>query len=172
LDKGKVLGILLSLISILLIVVPILAAFAAHGWDPQATLLGSSNPLETQFENLQNLNTSNMFGTPTFDSFSAQGVTATIRVTSPFDFPIKIKGFSSNLVCNDHDVVLSSVQLLGEVEFSAHATKNISVLGNITQAGIADGIAHGGIPPNIGIENLSLKLEIYGITLEGALGSV
>lgn len=62
--------------------------------------------------------------------------------------------------------------MLGEVEFSAHATKNISVLGNITQAGIADGIAHGGIPPNIGIENLSLKLEIYGITLEGALGSV
>jgi hypothetical protein len=172
LDKGKVLGILLSLLSLALVLVPIVAAFAAHGWDPKATLLGESNPLETRFENLQNLNTSDMFGTPTFESFSAQGVTATIRVKSPFDFPIKIKGFSGNLVCNDHDVVLSSVQLLGEVEFSAHATKNISVLGNITQAGIADGIVHGGIPPNTGIENVSLKLEIYGITLEGAFGSV
>jgi len=172
LNKGKVLGILLTLLSLCLVIVPVVAAFAAHGWDPKATLLGSSNPLETQFKSLENLNASNMFGTPTFESFSAQGVTATIQVTSPLDFPIKIKGFSGNLVCNDHGVVLSSVQLLGEVEFSAHATKNISVLGNITQAGIADGIAHGGIPPNIGIENVSIKLDVYGIVIEGAFGSV
>jgi len=169
--KERLLGILLFLLSLALIIGPIIAAFSANGWDPKVTLLGSSNPLETQFGNLQNLNTSNMLGSPTLESFSAQGVTATIQVTSPLDFPIKIKGFSGNLVCKDHGVVLSSVQLLGEVEFSAHATKNISVLGTITQDGIADGIAHGGIPPNIGIENVSIKLDVYGIILEGAIGS-
>ena len=169
--RERILGILLFLLSLGLTVGPIVAAFSANGWDPKATLLGSSNPLETQFKSLENLNTSNMLGTPTFESFSAQGVTATIQVTSPLAFPIKIKGFSGNLVCKDHNVVLSSVQLLSEVEFSAHATKNISVLGTITPAGIADGIAHGGIPPNIGIENVSIKLDVYGIILEGAIGS-
>jgi len=172
LNKEKILGILLSLLSLLLVVVPILAAFSAHGWDPKATLLGSSNPIETQFENLQNLNTSNMFGNMTLTSFSAQGVNVTIQVTSPLDFPIKIKGFSGNLVCKDHSVILSFIQLVSEVEFSAHETKNVSVLGTITSEGIVDGLTHGGLPPNIGIENANLKLDIYGIVIEGAFGSV
>ena len=171
-NKEKILGILLSLLSLLLVVVPILAAFSAHGWDPKATLLGSSNPIETQFENLQNLNASNMFGNMTLTSFSAQGVNVTIQVTSPLDFPIKIKGFSGNLVCKDHSVILSFIQLVSEVEFSAHETKNVSVLGTITSEGIVDGLTHGGLPSNIGIEDVSLKLDIYGIVIEGAFGSV
>jgi len=201
LNKDKVLGILLSLLSLMLVVVPILAAFAAHGWDPKATLLGESNPLETQFKSLQNLNTSNMFGNMTLDRIddmspndlinylqslslaelntyeqSSHSLNATVQIASPLDFPIKIKNISGNLKCNDHSVVLASALLAGgEVSFSAHETKNLSIIGTITQDGITDLVTHllgGGFPTNIGIENIRVGLDIYGIIIEGAFGSV
>lgn len=173
-NKERILGVLLFLLSLGLAVGPIVAAFSANGWDLKATLLGGSNPLETQFGNLQNLNTENMFGNPALTGFSAQGVTATIPITSPLDFPIKIKSFSANLTCRDHSVVLSAIQLGSEVEIPARGTTNVSVTGTIPQAAVitAELTAHGGIPPNIGIENVSIKLDIYGIILEGAIGSV
>jgi hypothetical protein len=204
LDKGKVLGILLSLLSLCLVIVPVVAAFAAHGWDPKAALLGSSNPLETRFENLQNLNTQNMFGyidplsiridNMSFNDLitelqslsldelntykqSSHSLNATVPITSPLDFPIKIKNISGNLKCKDNNVVFASARLEGnEVSFSAHENKNLSIIGTTTQGGITylvnrllDG---GGFPTNIGIEDVSLKLDIYGIVIEGAFGSV
>jgi hypothetical protein len=202
LNKEKVLGILLSLLSILLVVVPIVAAFAAHGWDPKATLLGSSNPLETQFKNIQNLNTSNMFGNITLDRIdnistndlinylqslalndpslndlntyiqSPHSLNATVQVTSPLDFPIKIKNFSGNLKCNDHSVVLAAIRLAGnEVSFSAHENKNLFIIGITTSDALTDVMNHGGFPTNIGIENIRVGLDIYGIVIEGAIGS-
>ena len=202
-NKDKVLAILLSLLSILLIVVPIVAAFAAHGWNLNATLLGESNPLETQFENLQNLNTQNMFGNMTLDRIddmspndlidylqslalndpslndlntyiqSPHSLNATVQVTSPFDFPIKIKNFSGNLKCNDHGVVLAAIQLAGnEVSFSTHETKNLLIIGTTTPDALTDVMTHGGFPTNIGIDDIQASLDIYGIVIEGAFGSV
>jgi len=192
---------LLSLLSLALVLVPIVAAFAAHGWDPKATLLGESNPLETRFENIQNLNTQKMFENTTPDRIddmsstdlithlqslsldelntykqSPHSLSATVKINSPLDFPIKIKNISGSLKCNDNSVVLASARLAGnEVSFSAHETKNLSITGTITQEGITDLVTHllgGGFPTNIGIENIRASLDIYGIVIEGAFGSV
>jgi len=185
LDKGKVLGILLSLLSILLVVVPIVAAFAAHGWDPKATLLGSSNPVETQFGDLQNLNVENMIGNVSLEDLSSlsltdllsvlQGrpITATAQVNSPLSFPITIKDVSGSLVCNDDGVILGNFRLTNAVEIPAHGSKVLSIAGTIDSSGaLADIWNHGGLPSNIGLQNVGLKLEIYGITLEGTFGSL
>jgi hypothetical protein len=201
LDKGKVLGILLSLLSLALVLVPIVAAFAAHGWDPKATLLGESNPLETRFENLQNLTAQNMFGDMTLDRIdnmspndlinylqslsldelnnykqSFHSLNATVPITSPLDFPIKIKNISGSLKCNDHDEVLANAHLVGgEVSFSAHETKNLSISGTTVQGGMTDLVTHllgGSFPTNIGIEDIRVSLDIYGIVIESAFGSV
>jgi hypothetical protein len=199
LKRETILGVLLFLLSLSLAVVPIIAAFSAHDWDPKATLLGESNPIETRLKNLQNLNTQNMVGDITLDSIddmnsndlinylrslsldelnaykqSSHSLNITVQITSPLDFPIKIKTLSGNLKCNDHGVVLASVQLAGEVSFASRETKNLSIIGTTTQDGITDLVTHllgGGFPTNIGIEDIQASLDIYGIILEGAFGS-
>jgi len=175
LKKEKILGALLFLLSLSLIVVPIIAAFSAHGWDPKATLLGDSNPLETQFENLQNLDVSNMFANPTLTSIQGNTITGSVQVTSPLDFPIKIKNVSGNIICKDHGVVLGPARLASEVEFSAHESKNLSIICTLTQDGLTDVGNHllgGGLPTNIDVENVNLKLDIYGIVIEVVIGSL
>ena len=184
-NKDKILGILISLLSILLVVVPILAAFSAHGWDPKAALLGSSNPLETQFENIQNLDTQNMFGNIEFEDLSSlslndllsvlQGrpINITVQVNSPFSFPITIKNISGNLMCNDHNIILGNLHLTSEVEFSAHGSNVLSITCSINSSeALGDVVNHGGLPDNIGIEDASLKLDIYGIIIEGTFESL
>jgi len=107
---------------------------------------------------------------------SPHSLSATVKINSPLDFPIKIKNISGSLKCNDNSVVLASARLAGnEVSFSAHETKNLSITGTITQEGITDLVTHllgGGFPTNIGIENIRASLDIYGIVIEGAFGSV
>jgi len=183
--KERILGTLLFLLSLGLTVGPIVAAFSANGWDPKATLLGSSNPIETQFGDLQNLNTQNMFGNLDFGNLSNLSLTdllsllqggsinVTIPVTSPLSFPITVKNISGNLVCKDHNVTLGRFQLVNEVQFPAHGSKVLTIAGSVnTSAALADVAAHGGWPNNIGLENANLKLDIYGIVIEGSIGSI
>jgi hypothetical protein len=166
LDKGKVLGILLSLLSLMLVVVPILAAFSAHGWDPVATVMSGSTP----FENMANLNVSeNMFSV----SEPTQGPNNTLvfnaQFTSPVNFSMKIKSISGEGFADSTPI--GSIQLANEVEFPPNATRNFSIICTPTQAGlnyIANyAIQHGGSLPEISPKNMRLSIDIYGITIEG-----
>jgi len=198
--KERLLSILLFLLSLGLVLGPIVAAFSANGWDPKATLLGSSNPLETQFGDLQNLNTENMIGNISLERFDNMTLTdlitqllsgsitlndlltpqnhtltATVQITSPLGFSIKIKNISGNIKCKEHSVVLGPVQLTSEVEIPAHGSKNLTFVCTLTQDGqtdIGNHLLGGGLPSNIGLENAGIKLDIYGIILEGAIGSI
>jgi len=185
LNKEKILGALLFMLSLSLAVVPIIAAFSAHGWDPMATLLGDSNPIETQFGDLQNLNLKNMFGNPDFGNLANLGladllsllqggpINVTIPVTSPLNFPITVKNISGNLVSKDNNVTLGYFQLVNEVQFPAYGSKVLTIAGNINTAeALADVENHKGWPKNIDFENSSLKLDIYGIVIEGTIGSM
>ena len=184
-NKETVLGVLLFMLSLSLAVVPIVMAFSAHGWDPKATLLGDSNPIETQFGDLQNLNLENMFGNPDFGNLSNLGLTdllsllqggpinITIPVTSPLNFPITVKNISGNLVCREHGITLGYFQLANEVQFPAYGSNVLTIAGSANTAeALADVATHGGWPNNTGFENVTLKLEIYGIVIEGTIESI
>ena len=169
LNKEKVLSVLLFMLSLSFVVVPIIAAFSAHGWDPMATLLGDSNPIETQFGDLQNLNISeNMFSV----SAPTQGPNNTLIInaqfTSPLNFSIKIKDISGDGFSDGTRI--GSVQLASEVEFPPNTTKNLSIICTPTQEGlnyIRDYVRLHGSLPQIQPKNARLSIDIYGIIVEG-----
>jgi hypothetical protein len=165
LNNDKVLGILLSLLSILLVVVPILAAFSAHGWDPIATVMSGSTPLE----NMGNLNASeNMFTV----SEPTQGPNNTLifnaQFTSPVNFSMKIKSISGEGFADSTSI--GSVEMASEVEFPPSATRTLSIICTPTQDGldyITNYVIQNGSLPQIQPRNMRLSIEIYGITVEG-----
>jgi hypothetical protein len=169
LDKGKVLGILLSLLSLSLAVVPILAAFSAHGWDPMATVMSGSTPLE----NMTNLNISeNMFSV----SEPTQGPNNTLVInaqfTSPFNFSMKIENISGEGFSDGTRI--GSIQLASEVEFLPNTTRNLSIICTPTPEGrnyIENyALQHHGSLPQIQPKNARLSIDIYGIIIEGTFG--
>lgn len=170
-NKEKVLGILLFLLSLALVLVPILAAFSAHGWDPIATVMSGSTPLE----NMTNVNISeNMMSLQNTSIDIPNGrLTATFQFTSLFNFSMKIKNFSGSTTCKDHNVSLGSIQLASEVEFPPRASKNLTINCTLTTDSILHIInQHGGVPPsNIGFEDARFTIDIYGIIVEAAFGS-
>jgi len=164
LNKDKVLGILLSLLSLCLIIVPVVAAFAAHGWNPIETIMSGSDPLK----DMGDLNFSeNMFsvGEPT------QGPNNTLIInaqfTSPLSFSFKIKSISGEGYSDSTSI--GSIQLAGEVEFPPHATKTLSIICTPTQDGlnyIANYVIQHGSIPQIQPKNARFTIDLYGITAE------
>lgn len=168
-NKEKILGVLLFMLSLSLAVVPIIAAFSAHGWDPMATVMSGSTPLE----NMMNMNLSeNMMSLQsTSIDLPNSRLTATVQFTSPFNFSMKIENISGNVTCKDHGVGLGSVQLASKVKFPPNTSENLTINCTLTSDGIAHIVnQHGGAPPNNpGFENARFTIDVYGIVFEATL---
>jgi hypothetical protein len=158
----RALGICLILVSILIPVGALAAAFAANGWDLQKTIV----PEISRFEDMM---PSDMEDIMTIDEpeniMSVEHVTA--RFNSPFDFPVTFETFSGEIYCTEHDFKLATIGLESPVVAQPSVTTTLTLKITRTPGCEAHILTqHGGSQPDMGGKNLNLKLDIYGIKIE------
>lgn len=166
----RALGIGLLLLSIALYVGPILAAFAAHNWDLEATVMPSQSDMDKVRDRIENM-FGGEFSEPDIVDNAVNLTTgefsATFEFKSPFNLDVKITDVSLGLSCARHDVPLGSAQMEEpEVDIPANGTARFTVVGTLTPEGrrhIED--FHGGVLPDIALTDGIIEFEVYGVTV-------
>jgi len=147
----------LRLLGIALVVVPILMALAAHGWDVKEAVLPSEEEISQVTERV-----SGIFGggfskdTITFGDPVVSGSRITVLVTfrSPLKVPMKITDFSVTV----SDVGAQPIQLQmqeSEVEIPANGAATFTLVGTVPA-----------MPPqNPQMTGISCTFEVYGVSI-------
>ena len=172
--KETTLGMLLFLLSLALVVGPIIAAFSANGWDPKATLLGSSNP----FESLSG----NVIGGNMIENYtvSVDVPTLTLRITVRARSPVqnvnlRFDDLSAKLVCAQDSTYLFPVRLESPFVLRSDVSSTFSIVvrgSEVTPAGITDIANHvlgGATELNLKVSDAKIQLYGIGIGMSGDL---
>ncbi len=166
----RALGIGLFLLSIALYVGPLFIAFAANGWDLEATVMPRQEELDAVEDRVENILGAE-FSERTLNLVSSTvtptEIRATINFVSPFNVDIKITEISGEMSCEEHHVSFGSVHIEeGEVDIPAYGTVSFHLVGTLTPGGyqhIED--FHGGDLPDFTITDGVFEMESYGVTL-------
>ena len=168
-NKERILGILLFLLSLGLTVGPIIAAFSANGWDLKATLLGGSNPLEAL--------SGNVIGGNMIENYevSVDVPTLTLRLTVRARSPVqninlRFDDLSGKLVCAQDNTYLFPVRLESPFVLRSDVSSTFSIVvkgSEATPGGIADIANHvlGGAT-ELNLKVSDAKIQLYGIGME------
>ncbi len=165
-------GIGLFLLSIALWVGPIVAAFAANGWDLKATVMPSEDQMSEITDQIEGLFDGDfsedvMEFTDNQINLGTGEFRVTVQLQSPFNIDVKIKSISLEVSCEQHDVPLGSVQMEeSEVNVPANGTATFTLVGTLTSAAIQHiTTVHGGDLPGINSTDMVLELEFYGVAV-------
>lgn len=133
----RILGIGLTILTILLWVGPIAAAFASHGWSVKETVMPEEeqiNDIEDKVDNLiggKELS-SNNFSVIESD-IVGEKVDLTIEFTSPFLFSLKIVKFRTSLFDDSRDITIANVEMVeSSIETESEGTVTFSLEGTLT----------------------------------------
>jgi hypothetical protein len=150
------------LIPAVLLIGCILAAFATHGWDMQATLF-AEDPTETA-KSLTEFGSGAPGGESEFFKFndvdiSGDRVTVQLDVKSPLNMPITVKELSADIPVGDG---VGMVSLPEPVTIPAKGQASLNLEGTTPDAGtISDPHAQN----NPAVRNMEMVLDISGIEL-------
>lgn len=168
----RALRIGLLLLSILIPVGALAAAFAANDWDLKATVMPGQDEIDGVRDKIENMfgeefseNTFNL-STPTINLVTRE-IRATVNLTSPFNVDVKITEISGGVSCEQHELPLGSVQMEEqEVNVTANGTATFTLLGALTTGGYQHIIdAHGGDLPDVTLTDMVFEFEFYGVTV-------
>ncbi|MGC8817469.1 MAG: hypothetical protein ACP5PX_06695 [Candidatus Hadarchaeum sp.] len=148
----------LRLLGIALVVVPIILAFSANGWDLKKALLPSEQELSQVSEGVGDIfgggfseETMSM-GQPVI---SGSSVRVPVTFKSPFKVPIKLK--EVNLTVSGQGMPPIQLQMEEEeLEIPANGSVNFTLVGTIP----------GSPPSNPQITAVNVTFEIYGVTIQ------
>ncbi|MBS3815684.1 MAG: hypothetical protein KGY45_03880 [Hadesarchaea archaeon] len=169
--KKKALGIGLTLLTIALWVGPIVTAFSANNWNLKSTLM----PRQEELQGVKNKFGGVMDEGISEDMFSTENAKVNLsdnefevdaNLSSPFNIPITIQGFSGKLVDQDYEVIIADIQMDEEnVYLPPNGEAQFTIIGTLTQSGSQhiENNYGGEVPPNIRPINLTVELEFYGV---------
>jgi hypothetical protein len=162
--------LLLTVISILIVVVPILGIVLAY----QNNLLGLIIPPEVNeiTDNLMHGGSSNGNGqevpsqiTTTYDPAS-RTFTLTFQYKNPFFFDVTINSMSGNIVCDTDNFPLGTANLADPVSLDAGETATLTVHGTWTEAAVSHfQTAHPGAK-TINADLVDLVVDAQGIKIQ------
>ena len=166
----RALRIGLLLLSILIPVGALAAAFAANDWDLKATVMPDQDEIDGVRDKIEN-----MFGEEFSENILNLGsstvnpseLRATISFASPFNVDVKITEISGGISCREHNVPLGSVRMEEqEVDVPANGTVTFTLVGIPTLGGYQHIIdAHGGDLPDVTLTEMVFEFEFYGVTV-------
>ncbi len=167
--KETALGICLFLLSLSLTVVPILAAFSAHGWDITATVMPEGGDIDSLRKDLMgNFGAmENLFKPLQFSIIDAYTYKVSVPITSTVDVAMRLDQISGDVFCEKHPNVRIASLSLTPVIIQPRETKMIEITIKLTQDGFDHAAGHvgeGETQLNVSIQNLEAKS--YGITLK------
>ena len=169
----RALGWGLRLLGLALVIGPFIVALGMHNWDIQAAVL----PGEAEINEIKG-SLSGIFGgmpienftisNPTYD-INTSLITANIGFRSNMNLSITITDISGYATCGEHQGIrLGSISMQEQsVVVPARGNASLTATGTITVDGALHiATVHGGnLPANIGIENASITLEFYGLSV-------
>lgn len=169
----RALGIGLTLLSIALWVGPIAAAFAANNFDLKSTIIPSQQEMNDVKDQLEGIVGDEGFSEDSFNVESSEvdltsdQFEVVVSFTSPFTVPVTIKEFSGEIV-DQQDYTLSTFHLKNEVSISAGGSGQLVFVGSLTSDGKQRiiNVYGGNAPSDVSMTNATLKVRLYGISVE------
>jgi len=148
----------LRLLGLALLIGPILIAFGMHNWDIKETVLPSQDDIDQVTGQVTGMFSGGFsqdtltIGTP---SISGSDVRVPVTFRSPLNVPIKVTDISVTVV--DQGATLGQLHLEdGALEIPAGGTVSFALVGTYT----------GTIPSDPQLGEMSITLEVYGVTAQ------
>ena len=157
------------MLSAVLFLGPIAAAFASHNWDLKATVVPSEDEISAVKDRLGGIFEENISSEEVFDirdsTVEPDEMEAIVDFNSPFHIDVKIKEISGKVFCRAHGVYLGSIHLMEEeVSVPADGKATFHVIGEMTSEGYQHVQEdHGGELPDIRLSGMVFELEAYGV---------
>ncbi len=162
----------LRLLGILLTIGPLVIALGMHNWDIKAAVL----PSDAEIAEIQGSATGIFGGTPiedfTFSNYTYDintgVITADVSFKSNINLSLTITNLSGYATCAEHGVRLGSISMQEQsvvVPENGHA--GFTITGTVTPEGVLHiATSHAGDLPTIGLENASITIELYGVSIQ------
>ena len=158
----KTIRSIVPIIPVVLLIGCILAAFATHGWDMQATLF-AEDPAKTA-KSLADFSPGESGGESEFFKFndvdiSGNRVTVGLEILSPLNMPITVKELSADIPVGDG---VSTVSLPEPITIPAKGSASLNLEGIMPDT---QSISDPHAMANQAVRNMNMVLDISGIEL-------